>query len=98
MTDEIALPTAAAVAMITASPIDGRAVVGWILARRRGIEVWPLVVPIGVALVLAVVTYGNQRLRVIAEPSVVVLAAITGAAGVEQLLARRQAQEPDGWS
>ena len=52
------------------------AVIGGVVHRRRGAELWPLIVPIGIALLTAASAYGNQRFRVIAEPGVVVLAAV----------------------
>ena len=53
------------------------AVVGGL--RRRvvtAVPVWPLVVSVVVVVVNSVLTYGNQRLRMGAEPSMVVLATL----------------------
>ncbi|MEM9514557.1 MAG: glycosyltransferase family 39 protein [Actinomycetota bacterium] len=55
------------------------AIAGVVLARRQRIAVWPLVVPVAMVFVLVVFSYGNQRFRVGAEPSVIVLAALTAA-------------------
>ncbi|MEM8619253.1 MAG: glycosyltransferase family 39 protein [Actinomycetota bacterium] len=82
------------------------AVVGGVLARRRRITIWPLVVPVGMVFALVVFTYGNQRFRVAAEPSVIVLAAVAAAAGMRRLRrspgteahAQAQLHEPAGSS
>ncbi|NQY55569.1 MAG: glycosyltransferase family 39 protein [Ilumatobacteraceae bacterium] len=78
------------------------AVVGGALARRRRITIWPLVVPVGMVFALVVFTYGNQRFRVAAEPSVIVLAAVAAAAGLRRMRSspelEAQVQEPAGSS
>jgi hypothetical protein len=66
------------------------AVAGGVLRRRRGELLWPLLVPVGVVVLTVVASYGNQRFRAVAEPSVVVLAAVAIAA----LLARASSSPP----
>jgi 4-amino-4-deoxy-L-arabinose transferase-like glycosyltransferase len=51
------------------------AVAGVIGLHRRRVPVWPLLVPIGIVTLSAVLFYGQPRLRAPAEPSIVVLAA-----------------------
>jgi hypothetical protein len=51
------------------------AVPGAMTLRRRARPLWPLLTTIGVVVVTAAVTYGNQRFRIGAEPAVLVLAA-----------------------
>ncbi|NND75579.1 MAG: hypothetical protein HKN44_11295 [Ilumatobacter sp.] len=77
--------------------------IGGIVARRRaGCEVWPLLVPVAIAAVTSVFSYGNQRFRMIAEPGLVVLAAIGVVAVAGWVAARRapvdQTQAPAGSS
>jgi hypothetical protein len=57
------------------------AVAGAVVLRRRGGELWPLLTPIVVVVVISVTTYGNQRFRVAAEPSAAVFAAYGIVAG-----------------
>ncbi len=52
------------------------AAVGAIARRRAGRELWPLLVPFAVVVITSALSYGTQRFRMVAEPSVVVLAAI----------------------
>jgi hypothetical protein len=52
------------------------AVRGFLAFRRRRVPVWPLLVPIFVVTVAAVLFYGQPRFRAPAEPSIVVLAAV----------------------
>lgn len=56
-------------------------VVGAFRLRGRWGQGWPLLVPVAVVVVTTLVAYGNQRFRVPAEPSLVVLAAV-GVAGI----------------
>jgi 4-amino-4-deoxy-L-arabinose transferase-like glycosyltransferase len=65
------------------------AVVGGIVAHRRKIAIWPLVVPIVVVTAVTLFIAGVIRYRAAAEPSLIVLAAL----GVVALLGRRA---PDG--
>jgi 4-amino-4-deoxy-L-arabinose transferase-like glycosyltransferase len=64
------------------------AVVGGRALRRRSVRIWPLLAPVWLVLVSAVIFYGLPRFRVPLEPTVVVL----GAVGIAALLARRQAE------
>lgn len=52
------------------------AVYGVVVARRRRITQWPLLVPIAIVTVASAATYGQTRFRVPAEPSLVILGAI----------------------
>lgn len=52
------------------------AVGGLVAARRARRVVWPLLVPMIVATVTAVLTFGHVRLRAAAEPSIAVLVAM----------------------
>ncbi len=53
------------------------AVVGAVaLRRKRSLPLWPLLAPLLVATAISVIAYGTPRFRVIAEPSIAVLAAI----------------------
>jgi 4-amino-4-deoxy-L-arabinose transferase-like glycosyltransferase len=62
------------------------AVVGAVLvARRRSVRLWPLLSTGVLVSVTTLVTYGQQRFRVAAEPALVVLAAVTIAAAVTRL-------------
>ncbi len=59
------------------------AVIGIVALRRaRSAPVWPLLAPPAVATVISVLAYGTPRFRVIAEPSIAVLAAL----GIDALL------------
>lgn len=60
------------------------AVLGAIGLRRRGANVWIILMPFVVVSLIAIVTYGNVRFRQSAELSLVVLAA----AGLDQLWRR----------
>jgi hypothetical protein len=68
------------------------AVAGAVVARRRGVRVWPLLVGVIGVVATAAVTYGNQRFRAVVEPSVVVLAAIALVAAAEALARRHRAE------
>jgi 4-amino-4-deoxy-L-arabinose transferase-like glycosyltransferase len=52
------------------------AVYGVVVARRKRITQWPLLVPILIVTVASAATYGQTRFRVPAEPSLVILGAI----------------------
>jgi 4-amino-4-deoxy-L-arabinose transferase-like glycosyltransferase len=52
------------------------AVPGYLVLRRRGVARWPLLVPVLVVTVAAVLFYGQPRFRAPAEPAIVVLAAV----------------------
>ncbi len=64
------------------------AAIGTFVHRRAHREVWPLLVPLAAVLVTTIVSYGNQRFRSTAEPSIVVLAAIGVVALAQGSLAR----------
>lgn len=53
------------------------AIAGIVLSRRRPFVVWPLLVPFGIVAAVVVLGYGITRFRVPAEPSIVVLAAVS---------------------
>jgi hypothetical protein len=61
------------------------AVAGAVVLVRRRAVVWPLLAPLVVVAVTAVVSYGNQRFRMAAEPGIVVMAAVSTTAGVAAL-------------
>ncbi|MBK5287381.1 MAG: glycosyltransferase family 39 protein [Acidimicrobiia bacterium] len=53
------------------------AAVGLVLAFRRRLGIWPLLAPVVIVVVSSILTYGNQRFRIGAEPTIVIGAAIT---------------------
>lgn len=61
------------------------AIAGVFVIRRRGLRVWPLLAPVVVVSITAVLTYGQQRFRAGAEPAIVVVAATALVAGVRRL-------------
>jgi 4-amino-4-deoxy-L-arabinose transferase-like glycosyltransferase len=62
------------------------AVAGAVLVvRRRTVRLWPLLSTVVLVSVTTVVTYGQQRFRVAAEPAIVVLAAVAVVAAVVRL-------------
>jgi 4-amino-4-deoxy-L-arabinose transferase-like glycosyltransferase len=61
------------------------AVAGVVVARRRGVRVWPLLVGVAAVFATAAATYGNQRFRAVVEPSVVVFAAFALVAAADAL-------------
>jgi 4-amino-4-deoxy-L-arabinose transferase-like glycosyltransferase len=56
-------------------PLAALALVGAVLLRRRRVRIWPLLVPPIVVTFGTVLSYGQTRFRVPAEPVIVVLAA-----------------------
>jgi hypothetical protein len=58
------------------------ALIGVVLLVRRRARVWPLLSTAVVVALTTALTYGQQRLRIAAEPSLVVLAAVSVAAVV----------------
>ncbi|MCU1459411.1 MAG: glycosyl transferase, family 39 [Actinomycetia bacterium] len=70
------------------------AVAGIVIARRRRLVQWPLLVPAGVLTIVAVYAYGTPRFRAPFEVSLVVLAAIAVDAAVARL--RREAHATGG--
>ncbi len=65
------------------------AVAGAVVLRRRDGDLWPLLAPVAIVVVVSVTTYGNQRFRVAAEPSAVVFAAYGIVAGWQRWGPRR---------
>jgi 4-amino-4-deoxy-L-arabinose transferase-like glycosyltransferase len=67
-------------------------VIGAVLLARGRRPWWPLVAPVAVVLVTSAISYGNQRFRVVAEPGILVLAAVslvTAAQWIGAAVARR---------
>ena len=56
-------------------PLVALALVGAVMLRRRRVTIWPLSVPPVIVTVGALLSYGQTRFRVPAEPVIVVLAA-----------------------
>ncbi|MGI9645360.1 MAG: hypothetical protein ACR2O6_08645, partial [Ilumatobacteraceae bacterium] len=83
---------AAWIAWLVLAPL---AIVGAVAQRRAGRELWPLLVPLVITVLVVVATYGNQRLRAAAEPSVVVLAA-TGVVALARGLRQPRRSETAG--
>ncbi len=52
------------------------AVAGFVIGRRHRRLLWPLLVPLFTVSLNTVLTYGNQRFRIAAEPTLLVLAAM----------------------
>ena len=71
-------------------PLAVLAAVGAWALRRRRLVLWVLVAPLVLATLTAAVTFGSLRLRYVAEPSLVLLAA----AGADALWRRRPAAHP----
>jgi hypothetical protein len=69
------------------------AVVGAVVQRRRRRPLWLVVGPVAVATLTAIVGYGNSRFRMVAEPGLVVLAAV-GIVAVVHALAPSKAVTP----
>jgi 4-amino-4-deoxy-L-arabinose transferase-like glycosyltransferase len=69
-------------------PLAALALAGVVVLRRRQVRIWPLVVPPVVVTVGTILSYGQTRFRVPAEPVIVVLAACTVAAVVGAFRAR----------
>jgi hypothetical protein len=66
------------------------AVAGAVLLRRRRGPLWLLGSTVLVASITAVITYGNQRFRIAAEPAVLVLAAMALVAAVRAVRGREE--------
>jgi 4-amino-4-deoxy-L-arabinose transferase-like glycosyltransferase len=62
--------------MVFYYPLVLLGIAGVVLLRRRKIRQWPLLMPPLVVTVATVVSFGQTRFRVPAEPSIVVLAAV----------------------
>ncbi len=65
-------------------PLVVLAIVGAVLLRRRRVRFWPLLMPPVVVTVGALLSYGQTRFRVPAEPTIVILAAVTVSAMVRR--------------
>ena len=63
---------------------------GWFVSRRR-IQRWPLLVPPIIVTLTALVSLGEPRYRVPAEPVIVVLAALA----IDEIARRRAGRAPD---
>jgi 4-amino-4-deoxy-L-arabinose transferase-like glycosyltransferase len=50
---------------------------GIVVVHRRRVVVWPLLMPVAIVAIVVALGYGITRFRVPAEPSIVVLAAVT---------------------
>ena len=72
------------------------AVAGGVFLRRRAVDLAPMLAVIAGVTLLAVLSWGNQRFRLPAEPVVLVLAAVGLEAAVVALARRRRSDERDG--
>ena len=61
-------------------PLAALAIAGGVVLRRRSVRIWPLAVLPVIVTLAAVLSYGQTRFRVPAEPVIVILAAATIAA------------------
>lgn len=77
-------------------PLLVLAVAGTVVAVRRRVRVWPLLAPAVVVTVGTVLSYGQTRFRVPAEPSLVILASIAVVAGARALRPRSPARGGHG--
>ncbi len=75
------------IGVIVYYPLAVLAVVGAWALRRRRTELWIVIAPLVLATLTAAATFGSLRLRYVAEPSLVLLAA----AGADALWRRRSA-------
>ncbi|MBM3674497.1 MAG: glycosyl transferase [Actinobacteria bacterium] len=71
-------------------PLLALAIGGIVVLKRRRVRQWPLLVPPIVVTLGAVLSYGQTRFRVPAEPTIVVLAAVALAALWSSLAQRAQ--------
>ncbi len=67
------------------------AIAGAVVLRRRGAPLVVLAAPVIMVIVLGILVYGSTRLRVAAEPVLVVLGAVAVTALAERMLVRRRA-------
>ncbi len=65
-------------------PLAALAIGGAVLLRRRRVRVWPFLVPPAIVTVGALLSYGQTRFRVPAEPTIVILAAVAVGAMVRR--------------
>ena len=82
--------TVSDIGVIVYYPLAVLAVVGAWALRRRRLELWIVLAPLVLATLTAAATFGSLRLRYVAEPSLVLLAA----AGADALWRRRPAAHP----
>jgi 4-amino-4-deoxy-L-arabinose transferase-like glycosyltransferase len=60
-------------------------VIGAVVLGRARRAWWPLVGPIAIVVVTTAIGYGNQRFRILAEPGILILAAVAVVAGVRAI-------------
>jgi 4-amino-4-deoxy-L-arabinose transferase-like glycosyltransferase len=75
-------------------PLAALALVGAVVLRRRRVRIWPLAVPPVVVTVGTVLSYGQTRFRVPAEPVIVVLTACAISAIAGAIAARAKPAPP----
>jgi len=68
--------------------LEALAVAGAVVLVRRRAPVWPLVAAVASVLVATLVTYGNQRFRMGAEPAIIVAASAAVVAAARRVTAR----------
>ncbi|HUF83837.1 MAG TPA: glycosyl transferase, partial [Acidimicrobiia bacterium] len=81
-------PWVSRLALYTLWPVMILAAIGAVVLRRRRTTVYPLVALVAVALVTVALSYGAQRFRAVAEPALVVLAAVAIDRGLNRLQPR----------
>lgn len=69
-------------------------IAGAVLLLRSRERAWPLLAPFVSVSIIAVLTYGNQRFRIAAEPPLLVLASVAIVAGARRLRHRAAAASP----
>jgi 4-amino-4-deoxy-L-arabinose transferase-like glycosyltransferase len=84
--------TAQRAAMLSLYLLVPFAIAGAVVLRWRGEPLRILVAPIVFVTLVAALSYGSTRFRVAAEPAIVVLAAVGGAAAWDRLRARGRAE------
>ena len=68
-------------------------VIGAVLLGRSRRPWWPLVAPVAVVVLTSAISYGNQRFRILAEPGILILRAVTVVAGGQWIVARVRARD-----
>ena len=63
-------------------------VIGAVLLGRARRPWWPLVAPVAVVVLTSAISYGNQRFRILAEPGILILAAVAVVAGGQWIVTR----------
>jgi hypothetical protein len=74
-------------------PIAVLAIAGAIALRRRRVLLFPLVALPGIVLISVTLTFATNRYRAIAEPALVVLAAVAIDGGVQRIRTRGQGRD-----